>query len=80
MNPAFLTTESLIDACQVKNGECDLNAICSHDGITNAIICTCKTGYVNTGSQSNVTCTGELDHPSALEQKSTHGFHRRMSR
>ena len=46
------------DACQVNNGGCDSNAICSHDGSTNEVICTCKVGYTNTGSESRVNCTG----------------------
>ena len=48
-----------VDACGVNNGDCDINAICSHDGTSNAVVCTCKTGYTNTGSAPNVTCTGE---------------------
>ena len=47
-----------IDTCQVTNGACDANAFCSHDGTSNAVVCTCKTGYTNTGNQSNVVCTG----------------------
>ena len=49
----------IIDSCQVKNGACDVNSICSHENSTFAVVCTCKTGYTNTGSASNVTCTGE---------------------
>ena len=47
-----------VDACEVKNGGCDCNAVCSHDSTTYAVVCTCKTGYTNTGSATNVTCTG----------------------
>ncbi|CAF4378158.1 unnamed protein product [Adineta steineri] len=31
--------------------------MCSHDTATNAVKCTCKTGYTNTGSNGHVTCT-----------------------
>ena len=49
---------NIIDSCLVKNGGCDCNAVCSHDSKTNAVLCNCKTGYTNTGSDSNVICTG----------------------
>ena len=49
-----------LDACLVDNGGCDCNAICSHDPKTFATVCTCKTGYTNTGSAVNVTCTGKI--------------------
>ena len=49
----------LIDTCLVNNGACDANAVCSHDGTSNAVVCSCKTGYTNTGNSSNVTCTGK---------------------
>ncbi|CAF4621154.1 unnamed protein product, partial [Rotaria socialis] len=42
--------------CTDNNGGCDPNATCSHDATTNAIDCTCKTGYTNTGSSVNVVC------------------------
>ena len=48
-----------IDSCQVNNGACDVNAVCSHDGSSNAVVCTCKTGYTNTGSAPTVNCTGK---------------------
>lgn len=54
----ILHTLSVLDSCQVKNGGCDCNAICSHEPTTNAVKCTCKTGYTNTGSGSSVNCTG----------------------
>ena len=56
-----LTSSShlVTDSCQVNNGGCDSNAICSHDGTSNAVKCTCKTGYSNVGSDSNVVCKGE---------------------
>lgn len=44
------------DSCLVKNGGCDVNAECSHDCTTNEVKCTCKTGYVQNGSGTNVTC------------------------
>ena len=47
------------DTCQVNNGDCDVNAICSHDGKNNSVVCICKTGYTNSGSASNATCTGK---------------------
>ena len=47
----------LSDSCQVNNGGCDTNAVCSHDTTTNAVKCTCKTGYTNTGTGSTVVCT-----------------------
>ncbi|CAF2193976.1 unnamed protein product, partial [Rotaria magnacalcarata] len=43
--------------CTIKNGGCDPNAGCSHDNTTNAVECTCKTGYTNTGVAPNVVCT-----------------------
>lgn len=46
------------DSCLKDNGGCDKNAACSHDQSTNAVKCTCKIGYTNVGSESNVTCTG----------------------
>lgn len=52
-------SKMFVDSCQVENGGCDTNAICSHDSKTNAVKCTCKTGYTNTGSSSNVICKGE---------------------
>lgn len=50
-----------IDTCLVNNGGCDTNAICSHETTTNAVKCTCKTGYVFTGTGSNASCTGNID-------------------
>ncbi|CAF2072259.1 unnamed protein product, partial [Rotaria magnacalcarata] len=44
------------DSCTVNNGGCDPNAICSYDATTNAVKCTCKGGYTNTGSSVNVVC------------------------
>lgn len=49
---------SFLDSCLVDNGGCHCDALCSHDPTTNAVVCTCKTGYTNTGSATNVTCTG----------------------
>ena len=47
-----------VDSCLVNNGGCDPSALCSHDPRTNACQCSCKNGYTNTGSMSNVVCTG----------------------
>ena len=57
---ATVIASSVVDSCLVKNGGCDANSNCSHESPSNAVICTCKTGYTNTGSAANVTCTGEL--------------------
>ncbi|CAF2058991.1 unnamed protein product, partial [Rotaria magnacalcarata] len=43
--------------CSDNNGGCDPKATCSQDATTNAVSCTCKTGYTNTGSAVNVVCT-----------------------
>ena len=51
---------SLKIVAQVNNGGCEVNAICSHDKTTNDVKCTCKTGYTNTGSQTNINCTGMI--------------------
>lgn len=53
----FLTTIWL-DSCLVGNGVCDTNADCTHESKTNAVICVCKVGYVNTAPVPNVVCTG----------------------
>lgn len=50
----------IVDSCDVNNGDCDPNAACSHDATTNAVKCTCKTGYTNTGSNFVVVCTGNI--------------------
>ena len=57
---------SLTDQCQVNNGGCDSNAICSHDAKTYAIICTCATGYTNTASGSPVVCKGKIELTSSM--------------
>ena len=46
------------DTCQVNRGGCHINAVCSHETTSNAVQCICKTGYTNTGTASNATCTG----------------------
>lgn len=46
-----------IESCQVNNGGCGVNAVCSYNPKTNAPICTCKAGYVNTGTNTSVVCT-----------------------
>lgn len=52
----------ILDSCEVNNGGCDPNAVCSHDSATNAVRCTCKTGYTNTATNSTVVCTGNIQH------------------
>ena len=47
------------DTCQVKNGGCDQNSICTHDSQSNAVVCICKKGYTNTGVAPIVVCTGK---------------------
>ncbi|CAF2074384.1 unnamed protein product [Rotaria magnacalcarata] len=50
----------VLDTCTLGNGACDPNAGCSHDNKTNAVVCTCTTGYTNTGVAPNVVCTGTM--------------------
>lgn len=52
--------KSTLDSCQVNNGGCDRNAVCSRDAKTNVIECLCKTGYTNTGLGATVVCTGNI--------------------
>lgn len=73
LSPFFFMS---IDSCLVKNGGCDVNAICSHDNKTFGIICTCKTGYSNTGSTTNVTCTGKYLHRTTLNSNVSLDFSR----
>lgn len=54
--------EFISDSCQVNNGDCDSNAICSFDRTANRVKCTCKTGYSNTGTGSSVVCTGKTSY------------------
>lgn len=56
----MLSAANALDSCNVNNGGCDKNAVCSHDNTTSAIICTCKTGYTNIGTGGTVACGGEL--------------------
>ena len=49
----------IVDSCQVENGGCGSCGICSHDPTTNAVKCTIKTGYTNTGYGSTIVCTGK---------------------
>ena len=49
----------VLDTCSVNNGGCDTNAACSYDSSCNAVKCTCKTGYTNVGTGSNVVCKGK---------------------
>lgn len=50
---------SFLDSCLVNNGNCDVNADCSHDTATFGVVCTCKKGYSNTGTNGVVKCTGK---------------------
>lgn len=55
-------TCSYLDECKVKNGGCDVNADCSHNATTNAVVCTCKVGYTDTAPETDKTvCTGNSD-------------------
>lgn len=56
----YFVNDVFIDSCRVQNGGCDANAICSHDKSTNAVVCTCKTGYTNTGTAPTVICKGRF--------------------
>ena len=51
----------ITDSCNVNNGGCDKNAACTHDSKTFAVICTCKTGYTNVGTEGVVKCEGQSD-------------------
>ena len=48
-----------LDACDVNNGGCHINALCSHEAKTNRVVCKCKTGYVDTDPGLLVVCTGK---------------------
>ena len=50
----------IVDSCLVENGGCPTNAICSHSSRTFEVVCTCQTGYTNTGSAASVNCTGKV--------------------
>lgn len=62
LNLHFFIFNLLLDSCQVNNGGCDINARCSHDPDTNAVLCTCNTGFVDSGSNSESLhkCTGTI--------------------
>lgn len=49
-----------LDICEVNNGGCDKNAVCTRSSTNNAPKCTCKPGYTNVGCTSNVVCKGML--------------------
>ena len=55
---SFFLSRITVDTCLVNNGGCDVNAICSHESNTNAVKCSCKTGYTFAGTGSNLVCTG----------------------
>ena len=67
----------LLDSCQVNNGGCDKNAICSHVATTNEVTCTCRTGFTNTGSSTSVNCTG-MTHALSLILPSHHAVSRHL--
>ena len=58
-----LTCVTLSDGCKVKKGRCPVNSVCSHDGKTNAVVCTCVPGFTNTGTNSSAVCQGKRDQP-----------------
>lgn len=49
---------SILDSCTTNNGGCDTHANCIWQPFNGTRTCVCKTGYTNTGSESNVVCTG----------------------
>lgn len=51
------------DSCQVNNGGCGSRANCTRNPTTNVIRCICRAGFVNTGSDSSVVCTGNRPLP-----------------
>ncbi|CAF2268611.1 unnamed protein product, partial [Rotaria magnacalcarata] len=57
--PPLVSTmlSTIANGCTVNNGGCGANAACSYSATTNAVKCTCKDGYTNTGSAANVHCT-----------------------
>jgi hypothetical protein len=55
------SSESFTDSCQVQNGGCECNSLCSHHPVTNAVKCTCRTGYVNSGTVDKVVCVGMFE-------------------
>ena len=61
-NDKIFLSLTFTDSCQVNNGECDVNADCSHDAATFAVKCTCKIGFTNTSTSSsaNGSCTGKF--------------------
>lgn len=58
----------LVDSCLVNNGGCHIFADCTHNAISNAVECTCKKGYTNTGCNCHAFCIGEwANQPSSCE-------------
>ncbi|CAF4451310.1 unnamed protein product, partial [Adineta steineri] len=47
--------------CEVDNGNCPYNSVCSHDAKTFATICSCKVGTTNTGSKHKLVCTDSCE-------------------
>lgn len=50
-----------LDSCNVNNGGCDTNADCSHDSNTNAVVCSCKTGFVSNQNGTSLVCKGTIN-------------------
>ena len=42
----------ILDPCAVNNGGCNANAACSSSGKDGAVTCTCKSGYLNNGTET----------------------------
>ncbi|CAF5012886.1 unnamed protein product, partial [Rotaria sp. Silwood1] len=45
-----------LDSCYENNGGCGENAVCSHESGTFAVVCKCQVGYINSGSDSTLSC------------------------
>ena len=54
----FVVLIEHVDSCLVQNGGCDKNAECTHEKLTNAVVCICKVGYINNAEAPNVVCVG----------------------
>lgn len=49
---------TISDSCRVNNGGCGTYATCSHCLKSGRIICKCKTGYTNVGTENQFNCEG----------------------
>lgn len=47
-----------LDSCKVNNGGCGAYATCSKCESSGTVICTCKKGYTNVGTDKDVKCEG----------------------